>query len=239
MRSATRDRGGPGDAACSSISTASRPTTTRSATTPATRCSPALGRALAAAVEGRGAAYRLGGDEFCLLLDGELSRRPDRDARGRGAQRARRGLRRHRLLRRSSRSPPRPTSSEAALQLADERMYAHKDSRRATSRRQARDVLVQVLAEREPELRRHMADVAELAARTGRELGLEHRAARRRSPAPRSCTTSARSPCPTTSSTSPARSTTSSGGSCASTRWSASASSPPRPPSPRSPGSCA
>ena len=52
-------------------------------------------------------------------------------------------------------------------------MYAHKDSRRATSRRQARDVLVQVLAEREPELRRHMADVAELATRTGRELGLD------------------------------------------------------------------
>jgi two-component system, cell cycle response regulator len=52
-------------------------------------------------------------------------------------------------------------------------MYAHKDSRRATSRRQARDVLVQVLAEREPELRRHMADVSQLAVRTGRELGLE------------------------------------------------------------------
>ena len=69
--------------------------------------------------------------------------------------------------------PTEAASSEAALQLADERMYAHKDSRRATSRRQARDVLVQVLAEREPELRRHMADVAELAMRTGRELGLD------------------------------------------------------------------
>jgi len=34
-------------------------------------------------------------------------------------------------------------------------------------------VLIQVLAEREPELRRHMADVSELAMRTGRELGLE------------------------------------------------------------------
>ena len=69
--------------------------------------------------------------------------------------------------------PSEAESSEAALQLADGRMYAHKDSRRATSRRQARDVLIQVLAEREPELRRHMADVSELAVRTGRELGLE------------------------------------------------------------------
>ena len=34
-------------------------------------------------------------------------------------------------------------------------------------------MLVQVLAEREPELRRHMADVADLAAATGRELGLD------------------------------------------------------------------
>jgi HD-GYP domain-containing protein (c-di-GMP phosphodiesterase class II) len=69
--------------------------------------------------------------------------------------------------------PSEADGAEAALQLADGRMYAHKDSRRATSRRQARDVLVQVLAEREPELRRHMADVSELALRTGRELGLD------------------------------------------------------------------
>ncbi len=84
----------------------------------------------------------------------------------------RRGLHRHGLVRRRP-IPAEAESSEAALQIADERMYAHKDSRRATSRRQARDVLVQVLAEREPELRRHMADVAELAARTGRVLGLD------------------------------------------------------------------
>ena len=37
-----------------------------------------------------------------------------------------------------------------ALRLADERMYARKRSRRAGSRGQARDLLVQVMAEREP-----------------------------------------------------------------------------------------
>ena len=132
-----------------------------------------LGRALADAVKGHGVAYRLGGDEFCLLLD-ETPRRFDTvveravealTERGEGFDvTASYG---------TVQIPSEAASSEAALQLADERMYAHKDSRRATSRRQARDVLVQVLAEREPELRRHMADVAELATRTGRELGLD------------------------------------------------------------------
>ncbi len=132
-----------------------------------------LGGALAHAVEGRGTAYRLGGDEFCLLLDGELGRFDPI------VMRAVEALSEHGEGFDVGASygivqiPTEAASSEAALQLSDERMYAHKDSRRATSRRQARDVLVQVLAEREPELRRHMADVAELAARTGRELGLD------------------------------------------------------------------
>jgi diguanylate cyclase (GGDEF)-like protein len=132
-----------------------------------------LGRALGGAAEGRGTAYRLGGDEFCLLLDRRLERL---DAIVASAVTA---LSEHGEGFDVTASygivqiPTEAASSEAALQLADERMYAHKDSRRATSRRQARDVLVQVLAEREPELRRHMADVAELAMRTGRELGLD------------------------------------------------------------------
>jgi len=132
-----------------------------------------LGRALNAAVAGRGTAYRLGGDEFCVLLDAAMETDDELVVaavealadRGEGFMvTASYGI---------VQIPDEAQSSEAALQLADERMYAHKDSRRATSRRQARDVLVQVLAEREPELRRHMADVSELAVRTGRELGME------------------------------------------------------------------
>ena len=132
-----------------------------------------LGRELARSVTGSGGAYRLGGDEFCVLLDRvALASDPlvERAAdalseRGEGfTVTASFGV---------VQIPTEAESSEAALQLADERMYAHKDSRRANSRRQARDVLVQVLAEREPELRRHMADVAALAVRTGRKLGLD------------------------------------------------------------------
>ena len=132
-----------------------------------------VGRALAASVAGPGGAYRLGGDEFCVLLHHETL--PDDPVVARAAE----ALSEHGEGFTVTASygvvqiPSEADSCEAALQLADERMYAHKDSRRANSRRQARDVLVQVLAEREPELRRHMADVAELAVRTGRELGIE------------------------------------------------------------------
>ena len=132
-----------------------------------------LGRDLATSVAGSGAAYRLGGDEFCVLLDHETSRSaPIVAAAALALSEHGEGF----VVTASYgvvQIPSEAESSEAALQLADGRMYAHKDSRRATSRRQARDVLIQVLAEREPELRRHMADVSELAARTGRELGLE------------------------------------------------------------------
>jgi two-component system, cell cycle response regulator len=132
-----------------------------------------LGRELATAVDGSGRAYRLGGDEFCILLDRETSRVAPTITRAANAL----GERGEGFVVTASfgvvQIPSEADGSEAALQLADGRMYAHKDSRRATSRRQARDVLVAVLAEREPELRRHMADVAELAIRTGRELGLE------------------------------------------------------------------
>ena len=111
----------------SSTSTASSATTTASATAPATRCSSGWARALAAAVAGRGAAYRLGGDEFCVLLDGASAREDDRVAR--------RPRRRSPSTAAASSSPPRcgvvnlPHDADnvsAALNLADERMYADK-----------------------------------------------------------------------------------------------------------------
>ena len=58
----------------SSTSTASRSTTTRSATRRATRCSLRRGQRCAA-VDGDGRAYRIGGDEFCVLAG--VERRPN------------------------------------------------------------------------------------------------------------------------------------------------------------------
>ncbi len=51
-------------------------------------------------------------------------------------------------------------------------MYAEKDGRRSTGRQQARDVLLAILGEREPELRAHVRDVGSLAQRVGRRMGM-------------------------------------------------------------------
>jgi HD-GYP domain-containing protein (c-di-GMP phosphodiesterase class II) len=62
----------------------------------------------------------------------------------------------------------------AAIQLADQRLYSTKSGRATTTvTKQTHDVLMQVLVEREPELREHHAGVAHMAKEVGRILGLE------------------------------------------------------------------
>ena len=138
------------------------------------RLAPAL-----AAVGGR--AYRLGGDEFCLLLDGELGDDDPLVARAVArAQRARRRVLDRRRPTASSCSPRTRADATEALRLADERMYARKRRRRGGSRGQARDLLVQVMAERtaERERRRRARDGRRPRARAGRGgPGRAHRAA--------------------------------------------------------------
>jgi two-component system cell cycle response regulator len=130
------------------------------------RLAPAL-----ALVGGR--AYRLGGDEFCLMLDGALG---EGDARIDAAIAA--------LSERGDGFsigasfglvvlPDDARDATEALRLADERMYARKRRRRAGHRGQARDVLVQVMAERQPGLDDHNSGVARLAAAAGRLLALD------------------------------------------------------------------
>ena len=51
-------------------------------------------------------------------------------------------------------------------------MYAHKDDRRSSATRQTRDILLQVLHEREPELGDHLKGVAKLALGVGARLEL-------------------------------------------------------------------
>jgi two-component system cell cycle response regulator len=131
-----------------------------------------LGGALRQAVSGAGVAYRLGGDEFCVLVHAAVG--PDSpevaaataalSERGEGfAIGASLGL---------VNLPHDARHTALALQLADERMYAQKGSRRSSAKRQTRDILLQVLGERQPDLRRHMDHVADHAAATARELGL-------------------------------------------------------------------
>ena len=120
-----------------------------------------------------GTAYRLGGDEFCVLLRGDVTREDETVARAAAALveigegfsiSSSYGLV----------SLPREASTpSAALQLADDRMYGHKSAQRGSPGSQGRDLLMQVLREREPELEEHVDDVGLLALAVGRRLGLD------------------------------------------------------------------
>jgi two-component system, cell cycle response regulator len=68
--------------------------------------------------------------------------------------------------------PAEADRAQVALRLADQRMYARKNARPQSAGSQARDVLVGVLNEREPELHDHVLDVGQLAIAVGRRLGM-------------------------------------------------------------------
>jgi diguanylate cyclase (GGDEF)-like protein len=122
------------------------------------------------AVGDSGDAYRLGGDEFCVLVS------PGRDGidpmlaacsaalqeRGEGFE--------------VSTSfgvvlmPEEADTPTVALQLADRRMYARKGGRRMSAAHQSRDVLLRTLSERRPEMQLRLRDIGELALAVGREL---------------------------------------------------------------------
>jgi diguanylate cyclase (GGDEF)-like protein len=131
-----------------------------------------LGAKLADAVAAHGSAYRLGGDEFCALLrlDGEdvddVIARAAAALRDSGKQFAIRASFGAVLL------PHEADSPDHALQLADERMYAQKRGRAAGPRDQARDVLLLTMRAKQPELDDHSSEVAHLAVRVARQLGL-------------------------------------------------------------------
>lgn len=90
-----------------------------------------LGRRLRHAVEGRGTAYRTGGDEFCVLLTGadsdfEPTARDAAEALSEGGAGYDVGASWG-----AAAIPAEADSPSAALQLADVRMYAQKERRRA------------------------------------------------------------------------------------------------------------
>ena len=148
-RAARTPRPSPRRSSCSSTSTASRATTTRSDTRPATRCSRGSARSSRPCPGRDGAAYRLGGDEFCLLAaieDGEAEPLIDRACaalteQGEGFE-----------IETSFGAimlPDEATDASQALQVADERLYAQKYSRRGESDR-TMAALLEALSIREP-----------------------------------------------------------------------------------------
>jgi HD-GYP domain-containing protein (c-di-GMP phosphodiesterase class II) len=59
-----------------------------------------------------------------------------------------------------------------AMRLVDQRMYAHKGAGRASAGRQRTDVLLRVLAERDPDLGADLTAVTDLCLRTARLLNV-------------------------------------------------------------------
>ena len=131
-----------------------------------------LGRRLGAASEPYGTAFRLGGDEFCVLArPGAAGRESVIAAASAALSETGEGF----TVTASQGSvllPGEASTVAEALQLADSRMYAEKGSGRASAGRQTRDVLLSTLRERQPDLHAHLTDVAETALAVAHELGM-------------------------------------------------------------------
>lgn len=131
-----------------------------------------LGERLSAFVEGRGGAYRLGGDEFCLLAECSAAQ-VDGLVAGAAAS-----LGEHgdgfvvTAAQGSVLIPVEAATREAALTLADRRMYANKSRERASAGAQSTEVLLTALREVEPGLHEHLCGVANLALAVADHLGL-------------------------------------------------------------------
>jgi len=131
-----------------------------------------LGHSLASAVAGQGSAYRLGGDEFCVLAPAG----PDGADALIAATTA--ALTEHGTGFVVDASygtifiPSETADPEEALRLVDLRMYAQKRGGRRSADRQSKDVLLHALYERNPELRTRISDVSALVASVAEHLGL-------------------------------------------------------------------
>jgi two-component system cell cycle response regulator len=131
-----------------------------------------LGGRLTNAVGEAGRAYRMGGDEFCVLQRLE-SEPPEKAAARWAAALSERGEGFEIGCSFGSVVLPDETSDgEEALRIADRRLYTRKQSGRSSAQRQSTDVLLQALSERHPEIGQHLSGVAVLAGGTATELGL-------------------------------------------------------------------
>jgi diguanylate cyclase (GGDEF)-like protein len=129
-----------------------------------------LGARLAAVAECSVAAYRMGGDEFCvvarcrpeaaeqLLNDAVAALKDSGEGWRIGCSHGAAWI------------PSEASTEGQALALADERMYANKTSRSSASR-QVSDALLQVISEQNIDLDEHVERVSELAGAMAEALG--------------------------------------------------------------------
>lgn len=121
-----------------------------------------LARRLVEAVDDKGEVYRIGGDEFCVLLPGEEA----------DAQTLRELAEASHIVGEefeieasfgSASYPGEGTDMDLVLGLADQRMYVRKRSSKTSARSQVHEALIRSLREREPKLADHTSRVLRLS----------------------------------------------------------------------------
>jgi two-component system cell cycle response regulator len=119
--------------------------------------------------EGRGRSYRMGGDEFCVLLDrtDDLSVAACVGALQESGEGFTIGCSHGAVM-----LPAEAQEPSEALRIADQRLYLNKRGARPTTRHETKEVMLRILAERDPDLSHHVTDVAALAERVAGALGL-------------------------------------------------------------------
>jgi diguanylate cyclase (GGDEF)-like protein len=132
-----------------------------------------LGANLGRAIHGYGNAYRLGGDEFCVLVVTGASSAKTIISLAAGALSEKGEGFNVRASHGAVILPHEARDATVALRIADQRMYSQKEDRRSSTRRQARDVLLQVLLEREPGFDDQLNGVSKLALGVATRLKLE------------------------------------------------------------------
>jgi diguanylate cyclase (GGDEF)-like protein len=131
-----------------------------------------LGGNLERAVKPYGAAYRIGGDEFCVLVMTGASSAKTIIALATSALSEQGEGFSIKASHGTVMLPHEARDATLALRIADQRMYAQKEDRRSSATRQARDILLQVLHERQPALGSHLQGVARLAMGVGTRMSL-------------------------------------------------------------------
>jgi two-component system, cell cycle response regulator len=132
-----------------------------------------LANALTDAVEPFGArAYRPGGDEFCVIAPDASQRTAVEYAASSALCETGKGFAISTAFG-SVVIPDDATGATEAMRVADNAMYAQKNSERSTAGRQSTDVLLSALTEQNPTLGDHLNGVIELVQAVGRHLGIE------------------------------------------------------------------
>jgi len=135
-----------------------------------------VGTNLAAAVGADGHAYRMGGDEFCLLAD------PGARSPGQLVEEAAAALREEGEQFTVSAAygyvelPADADEPVAALRLADQRMYANKASARMSAGEQSTSALLAALTKHAPSLDTHVHNVVATSLKLGQRFGLDLKA---------------------------------------------------------------